>query len=84
MTDFQSLGLSETLLRAVKSEGYTPPTPQSRVGMESTRAKDRNSILGVALDQFVHIPFFIKNPPPFLEGCWTKLGSQIDPESTKN
>ena len=27
MTDFQSLGLSETLLRAVKSEGYTTPTP---------------------------------------------------------
>jgi ATP-dependent RNA helicase RhlE len=27
MTDFQSLGLSETLLRAVNSEGYTTPTP---------------------------------------------------------
>ena len=27
MTDFQSLSLSETLLRAVKSEGYTTPTP---------------------------------------------------------
>tara|TARA_B110000444_G_scaffold261159_1_gene311513 strand:- start:499 stop:1842 length:1344 start_codon:yes stop_codon:yes gene_type:complete len=27
MTDFQSLGLSETLLRAVKTEGYTTPTP---------------------------------------------------------
>jgi len=27
MTDFQSLGLSETLLRAVISEGYTTPTP---------------------------------------------------------
>ena len=27
MTDFQSLVLSETLLRAVKSEGYTTPTP---------------------------------------------------------
>ena len=27
MTDFQSLGLSETLLKAVASEGYTSPTP---------------------------------------------------------
>jgi len=27
MTDFQALGLSNTLLRAVKSEGYTTPTP---------------------------------------------------------
>jgi len=27
MTDFQALGLSNTLLRAVESEGYTTPTP---------------------------------------------------------
>ena len=27
MTDFQSLGLSKTLLKAVASEGYTTPTP---------------------------------------------------------
>ena len=27
MSDFQSLGLSNTLLRAVESEGYTTPTP---------------------------------------------------------
>ncbi|RJU81779.1 MAG: ATP-dependent helicase, partial [Candidatus Poseidoniales archaeon] len=27
MTDFKSLGLSETLLKAVASEGYTSPTP---------------------------------------------------------
>ncbi|MBT7638168.1 MAG: DEAD/DEAH box helicase, partial [Euryarchaeota archaeon] len=27
MTDFQSLGLSNILLRAVESEGYTTPTP---------------------------------------------------------
>ena len=27
MSDFQSLGLSNTLLRAVEAEGYTTPTP---------------------------------------------------------
>ena len=27
MEDFETLGLSEELLRAVKAEGYTTPTP---------------------------------------------------------
>lgn len=46
MTDFQSLGLSETLLKAVKDEGYTTPTP---VQVQSIPPLlDGRDVLGVA------------------------------------
>ncbi|HIF91105.1 MAG TPA: DEAD/DEAH box helicase [Candidatus Poseidoniales archaeon] len=46
MTDFQSLGLSETLLKAVEDEGYTTPTP---VQVQSIPPLlDGRDVLGVA------------------------------------
>ena len=46
MTDFQSLGLSKTLLKAVKDEGYTTPTP---VQVQSIPPLlDGRDVLGVA------------------------------------
>ena len=46
MTDFQSLGLSKTLLKAVEDEGYTTPTP---VQVQSIPPLlDGRDVLGVA------------------------------------
>jgi ATP-dependent RNA helicase RhlE len=46
MTDFQSLGLSETLLKAVASEGYTSPTPVQEQSIPPLL--DGRDVLGVA------------------------------------
>ena len=46
MTDFQALGLSEQLLRAVESEGYTTPTPVQEQSIPPLLAG--RDVLGVA------------------------------------
>jgi ATP-dependent RNA helicase RhlE len=46
MTDFQALGLSNELLRAVKSEGYTTPTPVQEQSIPPLLAG--RDVLGVA------------------------------------
>ena len=46
MTDFQSLGLSETLLKAVEDEGYTTPTPVQQQSIPPLL--DGRDVLGVA------------------------------------
>lgn len=46
MTNFQSLGLSDTLLRAVESEGYTTPTPVQQQSIPPLL--DGRDVLGVA------------------------------------
>ncbi len=46
MTDFQSLGLSETLLKAVENEGYTTPTPVQQQSIPPLL--DGRDVLGVA------------------------------------
>jgi len=46
MTDFQSLGLSNTLLKAVEDEGYTTPTPVQQQSIPPLL--DGRDVLGVA------------------------------------
>ncbi len=46
MTDFQSLGLSKTLLKAVEDEGYTTPTPVQQQAIPPLL--DGRDVLGVA------------------------------------
>jgi ATP-dependent RNA helicase RhlE len=46
MTDFQSLGLSKTLLKAVEDEGYTTPTPVQQQSIPPLL--DGRDVLGVA------------------------------------
>ncbi|MBT3771466.1 MAG: DEAD/DEAH box helicase [Euryarchaeota archaeon] len=46
MTDFQSLGLSKTLLKAVEDEGYTTPTPVQQLSIPPLL--DGRDVLGVA------------------------------------
>ena len=46
MTDFQALGLSEPLLRAVSAEGYTTPTPVQEQSIPPLLAG--RDVLGVA------------------------------------
>ena len=46
MTDFQSLGLSKTLLKAVEDEGYTTPTPVQQQSIPPLL--DGSDVLGVA------------------------------------
>jgi len=46
MTDFQALGLSNTLLRAVESEGYTTPTPVQQQAIPPLL--EGRDVLGVA------------------------------------
>lgn len=46
MSDFQSLGLSNTLLRAVKAEGYTTPTPVQQQSIPPLL--EGRDVLGVA------------------------------------
>ena len=46
MTDFQSLGLSKTLIKAVEDEGYTTPTPVQQQSIPPLL--DGRDVLGVA------------------------------------
>ncbi len=46
MTDFQALGLSKQLLRAVEAEGYTTPTPVQEQSIPPLLAG--RDVLGVA------------------------------------
>ena len=46
MSDFQSLGLSNTLLRAVEAEGYTTPTPVQQQSIPPLL--EGRDVLGVA------------------------------------